>query len=169
MAQEGQAALGRLYDLTAQRLLRFAWLITRHRDDAEDALQSALLRVAARPALVAQADHPWAYLVRIVRNESLTLLRKQQRQARQAVADDIPIWEQPLCEQQDKSLLVQRAIAALPCDQAEVIVLKIWEEMTFHEIAEVLEQSQNTVASRYRYALQKLAMSLEPHRHEVQP
>ena len=38
----------------------------------------------------------------------------------------------------------------------EVVTLKIWGELTFDEIARILDESLNTVASRYRYALQKL-------------
>ena len=40
--------------------------------------------------------------------------------------------------------------------QAEVVVLKIWEEMTFAQIANILEISSSTAASRYRYAIGKL-------------
>jgi RNA polymerase sigma-70 factor (ECF subfamily) len=41
-----------------------------------------------------------------------------------------------------------------------VVVLKIWEAMTFAQIAEVLEASPNTVASRYQYAIAKLSRRL---------
>jgi RNA polymerase sigma-70 factor (ECF subfamily) len=43
-----------------------------------------------------------------------------------------------------------------------VVILKHWEELTFAEIADALGLSQNTVASRYRYAMEKLQRSLEP-------
>jgi DNA-directed RNA polymerase specialized sigma24 family protein len=44
----------------------------------------------------------------------------------------------------------------LPVEQREVIVLKIWHEMTYDEIANTLELSPNTVAGRYRYGMEKL-------------
>jgi len=47
------------------------------------------------------------------------------------------------------------------------VVLKIWEGMTFAEIAHVLGESPNTAASRYRYALQKLSQYLQPLAEEV--
>jgi RNA polymerase sigma-70 factor (ECF subfamily) len=40
--------------------------------------------------------------------------------------------------------------------------LKLWEEMTFAQIAEALEISPNTAASRYRYGLDKLQTLLRP-------
>ena len=48
------------------------------------------------------------------------------------------------------------ALAALPREQREVIVLKIWNGMTFEAIARLFEVSPNTVAGRYRYGLRKL-------------
>jgi RNA polymerase sigma-70 factor (ECF subfamily) len=54
-----------------------------------------------------------------------------------------------------------RALAELPPDQREVIVLKIWHEHTFDEIGTLLDISPNTAAGRYRYGLQKLRISLK--------
>ena len=54
-----------------------------------------------------------------------------------------------------------RGLAALPCDQREVIVLKIWHAHTFEEIGELLDISPNTAAGRYRYGLQKLRLFLK--------
>lgn len=57
---------------------------------------------------------------------------------------------------------VRRILKSLPQSQYEVVILKHWENLTFAEIAEALDLSQNTVASRYRYAMEKLQRSLEP-------
>jgi RNA polymerase sigma-70 factor (ECF subfamily) len=54
------------------------------------------------------------------------------------------------------------AVDRLPHDQREVLVMKIWNELTFAEIATALEISQNTAASRYRYALAALKKTLQP-------
>jgi RNA polymerase sigma factor (sigma-70 family) len=61
---------------------------------------------------------------------------------------------------QELASLVRVAMADLPAEQGEVLVLKLWEGLTFAEIAEVVEAPPNTVASRYRYALDKLAPRL---------
>jgi RNA polymerase sigma-70 factor (ECF subfamily) len=50
----------------------------------------------------------------------------------------------------------------LPRDQREVLVMKIWNELTFAEIGSALGISQNTAASRYRYALAGLKKTLQP-------
>ena len=55
---------------------------------------------------------------------------------------------------------LQRALLALPAEQREVLALKIDGELTFAQIAQVINVSINTAASRYRYALEKLRCSL---------
>jgi len=59
-------------------------------------------------------------------------------------------------EQDERKHALMRAVERLPDQQKEVVTLKIWGELTFDEIARTLDESLNTVASRYRYALQKL-------------
>jgi RNA polymerase sigma-70 factor (ECF subfamily) len=49
-----------------------------------------------------------------------------------------------------------QAIQGLPPEQREVVILKVYEQMTFLEIARVVKASANTVASRYRYAMKRL-------------
>ena len=47
-------------------------------------------------------------------------------------------------------------MSALPAEQREVVVLKIWHEMSFREVGEVLEITRDTAASRWRYGIEKL-------------
>jgi RNA polymerase sigma-70 factor (ECF subfamily) len=62
----------------------------------------------------------------------------------------------------DTQLALAAAVESLPRDQREVLVLKIWNDLTFSEIAGALGISQNTAASRYRYALTNLKKTLQP-------
>jgi DNA-directed RNA polymerase specialized sigma24 family protein len=59
-----------------------------------------------------------------------------------------------------------QALANLPQDQREVIVLKIWHEYTFEEIGNLLSISPNTAAGRYRYGLQKIKTSFNGDTYE---
>lgn len=160
-------ALARLYDFTASRLLRYALALTRNQEDAEDALQAAMVRMTLRPKALAGADHPWPYFLKVVRNEALKILRKKRSVRSLADVAQIGIADECVLDRQEANAQVQAAIAKLPPAQAEVVVLKIWEGMTFLEIAEVLGESPNTAASRYRYALEKLTHALQPMANEV--
>lgn len=154
-------ALGKLYDLTAERLIRYARTLTRNLSDAEDALQAAMCRVSQYPEQLARSEFPWAYFLKIVRNETLKVI---QRRVTLKSKESAEVWsiDDPGLERAENAACVRAALQRLPAEQAEVVVLKIWEAMTFAEIAVVLGESQNTVASRYRYAIEKLTRLLEP-------
>ncbi len=169
LAEGDVAALGLLFDLTAANLVRYAETISGRREDAEDALQAAMIKLAQHPERLAHAEQPWAYFVKMVRNETLKLA--ESRRSRSRVVEMLRTWvSRPrfwTLPDDDWREQVEIAVKRLPPEQAEVVVLKIWEEMTFAEIAEVLGESQNTAASRYRYALEKLQRTLQPLAEEV--
>jgi len=168
LAESGVAALSGLFDLTSQRLVRFAATITRNQHDAEDAVQAALVRVAARPHLLCELQAPWSYLLRMVRNEALVIARRKRRWSLVGNLSDLLTRRLvDEVEQEETHRAVWLALRKLPTLQAEVVVLKIWEEMTFAQIAEVLEISPDTAASRYRYAMKKLSQKLAPAGEEV--
>ena len=77
LTEQPERALTEMFDLTAQRLVRFAITITGNQPDAEDALQGAFSRIAFKPRLLAKADAPWPYLIRSVRNEALRIIQKR--------------------------------------------------------------------------------------------
>jgi RNA polymerase sigma-70 factor (ECF subfamily) len=58
------------------------------------------------------------------------------------------------------------AVAKLPEDQRSVVVLHQWGELTFAQIAEQLDISVNTAASRWRYALLNLKKLLAETLHD---
>jgi len=157
----GVDALGLLFDLTSHRLVRFAATVTRQQHDAEDAVQTTLVRLAAQPRSLAKVICPWAYLLRMVRNEALLIARRKQRSIVAGDLSDLtthcPVDE---AEREESHRAVWSALRTLPSEQAEVVVLKIWEDLTFAQIGEVLQISPNTAASRYQYAMAKLTSRL---------
>lgn len=131
--------------------------------DAEDAVQGAYSRIAGKPKLLARADAPWPYLIRAVRNEAIRILQKRRASSLGEIdAQSAQDSAESLLQREETAERVQRILKSLPKAQYEVVILKHWEELTFAEIADVLGKSQNTVASRYRYAMEKLQRSLEP-------
>ena len=168
LVESGVGSLGALYDLTSRRLVRYAVTLTRNQHDAEDAVQAALVRVAARPKLLSTARCPWSYLLRMVRNEALAILRRKKRWSLvNNLSDLLTRRLVDEVELEETHRAVWKALRQLPVEQAEVVVLKIWEEISFAEIGEVLEISQHTAASRYQYAMQKLSRKLAPVRPEA--
>jgi RNA polymerase sigma-70 factor (ECF subfamily) len=146
---------------TGPGLLLFARQWTRSAADAEDIVQEAFVKFWRRNHQINNR----ALLYATVRSIALDFIRRDKRRARReatVVCEADPTVD-PQFEREDQA---QSALAAevscLPHDQREVLVLKIWSELTFSEIADALGISQNTAASRYRYALANLKKSLQP-------
>ena len=143
-------------------LLLFARRWTNCRADAEDIVQEAFVRFWRRQHSIENR----ALLYATVRSTALDRLRSDQRRARrEAVAahDSAETFEPPFFAMDEGQQLLAAAVERLPNEQREVLVLKIWNDLTFAEIGNVLEISQNTAASRYRYALGALRKTLQPH------
>jgi RNA polymerase sigma-70 factor (ECF subfamily) len=161
LADGDLTALGSLFDLVGPRLVRYAQTVLRNAPDAEDAVQAAVIRLAQHPEALASAEMPWAYCLRVVRNEAVRLLTKHRPTSalsEQHLTAPRRRWS---IEEEELRQQVLASIQRLPAEQAEVVVLKVWENLTFAEIAAVTGERPNTVASRYRYALEKLERSLE--------
>lgn len=132
----------------------------RHAEDAEDALQDALLRVAGSPRL--RVENPRAYLFAAVRNAPLNVMRGQERRHRRedaASRDGEAVFQEPV-ERSEEVEALNAALNAIPAPQREVVMLKVWGGLTFGEIAEMLGIPRSTAASRYRYALDELRKQL---------
>jgi RNA polymerase sigma-70 factor, ECF subfamily len=152
---------GRLYDAYGASLYRYALMILASREGAEDVIQqvfAALLDTRRR-----RIDDEERYLRRAVRNACYSALRHQ-KVRRGRTADDTLLEvaaEAPAVSEEDRIALAE-AIRELPPDQREVIHLHIFEGRTFKDVAEMTGEPLNTIASRYRYALEKLKATLTP-------
>jgi RNA polymerase sigma-70 factor (ECF subfamily) len=72
------------------------------------------------------------------------------------------VWFDKTIEEDERAAQIEEALKTLPDYYKEVILLKIWGDLTFEEIAETLDIPMNTAASRYRYALEKLRRTITP-------
>ncbi|MEY2558020.1 MAG: hypothetical protein QOE34_1445 [Verrucomicrobiota bacterium] len=143
-------------------LVLFARQFVRTSADAEDIVQDAFVRFWRKEHSIENRGLLYA----TVRSVALDLLRRDARRARREANAALEVEQstQPQFDFDDGS---QQALAAavdlLPVEQREVLVMKIWNELTFAEIAGALGISQNTAASRYRYALAALKKNFVAH------
>src|SRR6059036_2015346 len=145
----------------APGLLLFARQWVQSAADAEDVVQEAFVKFWRRNYNIENR----ALLYAAVRSIALDFIRRDRRRARReasAFAEAEPAMEPQFEWEDETQSALAAAVGSLPHDQREVLVLKIWNELTFSEIAGALGISQNTAASRYRYALANLKKSLQP-------
>jgi len=137
------------------------WL-TRNEQDAEDVVQEAFLRALRHFRTFKGGDaKPW--VLTIVRNTFYTW-RKQNRlpidetvldDDRHPLADDSSDPEMELLRETDRQLL-RDALTRLPKEFLEVIVLREFEELSYKQIAEVVQIPSGTVMSRLARARKRL-------------
>lgn len=165
------AVLEKLYDEHAQAVFAYALNLTRNEADARDVLQELFLKLARQPDGTETIRDPRGYLLRLAHNLVIDLFRRQS--SRQRRHDELMQAAETMFAptgDPDEAAFRQSlsaALAELPEDQRAVVHLKLWEELTFEEIAEILGIPANTAASRYRYGLDKLRARLRPLHEEL--
>lgn len=140
------------YELLRQELFTYALALTRSRESAEDVIQNVFRNVLKR-ARLPQDLRP--YLFRAIRNAAMDEHRAHARAASVESFLDLSgrrnNGHDPAVAQDLESLLTQ-----LNEQERECIVLKIYNGLTFNEIAAVCGVSINTASSWYRRGLEKL-------------
>jgi len=145
-----------LYESWASRLFGDMMTLTRDRHLAEDSLHNLFVKLATSGVDV---RNPAVYLFRAARNEALSISRRGHLRLLPAI--DIIAPDEKADFDISPSELIS-ALDRLPNEQAETVILHVLEGLTFKDIGEITDCSLDTVASRYRYALDKLQNLLRP-------
>ncbi len=161
----------RLYDDHAQALFSFLLTFTRNEADTRDLLQELFVKLAQRPELLDGVRDERAFLLRLAHNLAIDLLRRRGTRERnyEELAGEMGPLFAPAAEPDEQAFreALGAALGALPDEQRMVVHLKLWEGLTFEQIAELLGIPPNTAASRYRYGLDKLRERLRPLYDEI--
>ncbi|MGI8966615.1 MAG: RNA polymerase sigma factor [Limisphaerales bacterium] len=163
--------LEEIYDRHAQSLFAFLLNFTRNESDTRDLLQEIFIKLAKQPNLLNGIREERAFLIRLAHNLAIDLMRRRgtrEKNYEQLAADSFLIFANVAepDEQNFREALTQ-ALDEIPAEQRAIVHLKLWEGLTFDAIAEALDISQNTAASRYRYGLDKLRERLRPLYEEI--
>ncbi len=160
LAAGQSAAFADLYDLVGDKMFRVAFRISGHRMDAEDAVQEVFASLVKSRHKLKHVENINAYVFSCLRR---AVARISQRRASEQAA--LRSQAADLIQRQSNSTTnrlsdmhdrLADAVGQLPLEQRIVVALKTEAQMTFRDIATVLRISENTAASRYRYALERI-------------
>jgi RNA polymerase sigma-70 factor (ECF subfamily) len=156
-------AFERLYRSHRSGLFTYALSLLGDETAAEDVVHDVFGSLCESPP---RAHDLRAFVVRCVRNRALDLLRRRQRSKEHPAqqdsiyaVDDRTHWNGVLSK--DQARRIDRAMQALRTEEREIIVLHVYNDMTFHQIARALDAPMGTVVSRYRRGLARLREKLE--------
>lgn len=143
------------------RLMLYARQQTRSQEDAEDVLQEALVQLVntVESGDFQGGKEQWvAYAISAIRNLATDSIRRTttRRTYEQSVVpsktEENP-WLRCLHDDELRRRHVETVLRSMQDDYAEVLILRIWEELTFQQIADVTGDNLFTITSRYRRAL----------------
>ncbi|MEP6999895.1 MAG: RNA polymerase sigma factor [bacterium] len=156
-------AFARLVDAHYDRCARVAFRILGNREDAEEAIQDAFLRAFRGLASYEDRERFSAWLTRILVNQCRTVLSRVQR--REAVFSDLDVRDAELFAGADERERVwpdlEHALAQLPVDQREAIVLRYTDDLTYEEMSRVTGAGESALKMRVQRAFARLRVLLQ--------
>jgi len=157
-------ALCRIYEKYESVMLTVAAGLLNDVNAAQDAVHDVFVSLAQSPERLRLAGSLRSYLTTCVANLARDRLRAGRRvlsdgQMPESQADErtMPLG-QAIRDEELRQLA--EALATLPYEQREVVVLHVKGDLTFREIAGIQGVSINTIQSRYRYGIHKLRCML---------
>lgn len=136
-------------------LYRTAFLLSGDHHRAEDAVQTALMKVFLAWPRVASMQHPEAYTRRIVVNQLTSWWRRRSNREFPAIVLVEPVL-QAFDEEVAEAATVWSSVLELPPRQRAVVVLRYYEDRSEAEIAELLGISRGSVKTHAHHALRSL-------------
>lgn len=157
---DGQAVLG-IYDAHKDDLVTLAAALLADRGLAEDVVHDVFVTFMAQAAQFRLTGSLKGYLCTCVANHARNLNRAGQRQIERPNGPAEDRSPEDRVGEQEHLDRIERALAALPYEQREVLVLRVMAQESYKEIAAIQQASPNTVQGRFRYAMQKLREQLQ--------
>ncbi|HVZ72066.1 MAG TPA: sigma-70 family RNA polymerase sigma factor [Polyangia bacterium] len=167
-----RAALDRLLREARPRLLAVAYRVVRDRDEAEDVVQDALIKVYRSLKRFEGRSAFSTWLHRIVVNAALDRLRRRQSRVDQLVDDDerdlTPIdnadeqTPERVVQRHEANAVVHVALAKLTPAHREILVRREFDGESYRDLARLVRCPVGTVMSRLHHARHRLQAELEP-------
>ncbi|MEO8335724.1 MAG: RNA polymerase sigma factor [bacterium] len=156
-------AFSRLVDRHYDRCARIAMRILGNREDAEEAIQDAFLRAFRALGSYEDRERFSAWLSRILINQCRTIRTRVQR--REEVFSHLELSEAELFANAESVESawpdLERALAQLPADQREAVVLRYADDLTYEEMARITGAGESALKMRVQRAFARLRALLQ--------
>ena len=163
-------ALAVLVEKYKRLVYRIAFQITKNHEDANDVMQDTFLKVYESIHSFRQESAFETWLYRIVVNQAMNLVKRQERRRESPLSGTTEIQIRPdlkqasdlrnnphvNVERKELQRQVTQAVNSLPMKHRMVVILHEFEGLTHPKIASILNCSEGTVRSRLHYARKKL-------------
>ena len=160
--QGDKQALRDIYSLYKDELVSLACVLSHNKTTAQDSVHDVFAELIAKQETLKISQNLRRYLISAVVNAARQHYNKIKK--RSEVSFETAETRETYCQEQpefaaiysEQQQTLASALAALPYEQREVILLRHFSDLKFNVIASVQNVSVNTVQGRYRYGLKKL-------------
>lgn len=163
-AQHGnRQAYGEIYRMLLPRIYRFVWYEVRDKQTAEDLTQVTFLRLwkAINSYDTEKGSFP-SFTFAIARNLIIDWQRKKRPVSLEAIGEiEIPDGIMDTLVQKETGERVKQALAALPVDDRQLVVLRYFEEVSYSDIAKTMNKKEGAVRVKLHRILRQLKGILE--------
>lgn len=162
MKQISERELSDLIDLHQEKMLRHAFFLLGSLQDAEDIVQDTFVKFYQQSPALYNALKTKAYLYKMVNNAGIDLIRKRKQNPLVNIDQMVNLADEKLNGSKKKQLLheeflrIKTLLKQIPEEQSTVIRMRTISNLSFVEIARVLNIPVNTVKSRFAYGIHKL-------------
>jgi RNA polymerase sigma-70 factor, ECF subfamily len=151
------------FDLIVRKHQKGVWRLVRRYvkadADAKDVTQQAFVRAFKGLAAFRGAASVRSWLYRIAINCALSWIRDHRREQPSEITEDsltaMPVAPGRISDDQE-GVRLRAAIAQLPPKQKLVLELRVFDDLSFKEVAELADCSENTAKVNFHYAVKKL-------------
>jgi len=180
LAGDGDA-FGEVVRRWERKIYALAYGITGSVEEARDATQETFINAYRNLPRFRGEAQVSSWLHRIAVNQCITRQRRARVRAETALDEEVEAGREQFIstgreaspahasESKQRAEAVRRAVASLPHELREVVLMKEFEELTFQEIADALQIPLSTVKSRLYTALKQLRLKLERFQLEGAP
>lgn len=147
------------------RIFGICYRYTGRPEDAEDLTQEVLLRVYRGLGTFRAEARFSTWLYRVAANACSSWLASEAKRQKAPLPEDVVDPSPTPLERlrrKETGARVRRAVAALPDRQRMTLVLRVYEELSLREVAEIMECPVGTVKANYFFALKNLRKKLSP-------
>ena len=144
------------------QLFRFAFLRTGSFADSQDIVQDVFVKLYKHPKYPEHIQNIKAYLIRSISNACCDYYRVKKKNVYDPIdkkAETIAAQGNGACDHlllAEEYERIRKLLKELPAEQAEAIQLRVLDNLSFVEIAELLSLAPTTVKSRFKYGMDKL-------------
>ena len=145
-------ALSVIYDSMSRMIFSVALAVTGCTADAEDVLQDTMIGIVRSAHTYKKGTNARAWILAVARNRAIDIVRR--RKIPVPLEDVIHLpdpSQEPTCVQNAEKLL-----SPLREEDRQVVVLRLYQELPFEEIAQILGVTLATAQKRYQRAIQKM-------------